>query len=244
MSSGANEPVPEPLSNDEIEQHPLLKHVPPELRVPVSKRIAFSAEHGFCYFRVPKAANSTVALTLARHAGLQVPADAPEDGARFAKKAFSGLPTLEEVEQAFRFTFVRHPVSRVLSAYLDKATRKNYAKRYGFKHRFLRRRPFTFLDFLNRLEDGVLLGNVHWAPQVIIIPYDLDRLDRIGKLENLREDLAFVIDRIFSAPLEMKMREDRRTGADKKVAEYVGPKERAIIDRLYAADFERLYPEG
>jgi hypothetical protein len=230
-----------------VEDHPLLKDIAPHLRLPVSKRICYSGRHGFCYFRVPKAANSTVVLTLAHHAGVALPEEDPTDPerrVRAAKQAFKQTPGIDEVQRSFRFTVVRNPYSRVLSAYRDKAARKNFAKRYGFQHRFFFRRPFTFLDFLKRLDDGVLRENLHWAPQVEIIPYDLDKLDRLGRVESIDDDLAFVIETVFHCPMKMLVREHRRTGADSVINKFLGSQEKAIIQRLYAGDFERLYPQS
>lgn len=229
-----------------IDRHPLLQEVRPGLRLQVSKRICYSAEFGFCYFRIPKAANSTIVLTLAGHVGISLPDEDPRDPEariRAAKKALGRMASVEALEESFNFTFVRNPYSRILSAYRDKATRANFAKRYGFAHRFFKRREFTFLDFLKRLEDGVLFENLHWAPQVEIIPYDLERLDKIGKVESIDRDLAEVVETIFHCPLEMQIREHRRTGADKVVKDYVGDREKAMLRRLYARDFECFYPE-
>lgn len=46
--------------------HPALNKIPGELRVSVWKRIAVSMERRFIYVRIPKAANSTISLTLAK----------------------------------------------------------------------------------------------------------------------------------------------------------------------------------
>ena len=234
-------PPPTPLEN-----HPLFLGIRPQLRRPVSRRVCYSAEHSFCYFRIPKAANSTIVLTLTAHAGIALPEEdpaKPEARVRTAKRAFSRVPALEEVDRAFTFTFVRNPLTRALSAYRDKAARRDYVKTYGLRHRFFPGRKFTFLDFLRRLEDGALMADPHWAPQSELIPYDPDRLDKIGKVESIDEDLRAVIEAIFQCPMEMRIRRHRRTGADRVAENCIGAEERAILQRLYARDLERFYPE-
>src|SRR5437868_13765967 len=56
--------------------HPLLWSTAIQLRRSVRNRIFCSPEFEFIYFRIPKSANSTVALTLAQRLGLGLsPAD-------------------------------------------------------------------------------------------------------------------------------------------------------------------------
>jgi hypothetical protein len=59
-----------------------------------------------------------------RHAGLGLPEEDPADPVahvRAAKKAFSCLPSLKEVDRSLTFSSVRNPYTRARSAYRDKA---------------------------------------------------------------------------------------------------------------------------
>ncbi|MDZ7747947.1 MAG: sulfotransferase family 2 domain-containing protein [Halofilum sp. (in: g-proteobacteria)] len=78
---------------------------------------------GVFYNRVPKAANSTVIVNLARE---RFGEDIPSKTAKrlFRRPAELARRELERFDELFRFTFVRNPYTRVLSAYLDKVERK------------------------------------------------------------------------------------------------------------------------
>ncbi len=108
------------LSSLSITRHPLLKDAPRHLRKNIANRFIYSHDHNFTYQRVPKAANSTISRTLAVHILGPDAVKGDEKGA-LAKKALGGLPTVKQFDASFRFTFVRDPVSRVLSAWRDKA---------------------------------------------------------------------------------------------------------------------------
>ncbi|MGI9401331.1 MAG: sulfotransferase family 2 domain-containing protein, partial [Rhizobiaceae bacterium] len=172
-------------------RHPLFSSVEPTLRLVSFRRVSMSREFGFCYFRVPKAANSTITHSLQLNMaqpGTDVPAE-------FPKYALHGVPHLHEMNELFVFTVVRSPVTRTLSAYLDKAQQAKLKRKYGLFHKD-ESRDFTFEDFLNRLKDGILHKDIHWAPQVDILPYDINKYDYIGKFEALENDLNFILESI------------------------------------------------
>ncbi len=223
--------------------HPVVRSIAPPLRGPVLDRIYHSPQHNFIYFRIPKSANSTIMLSLAQAMG---GGDIDARGAaakRAAKKSLKlALWRPSRVQQCFRFTFVRNPLTRALSAYLDKIA--------GSDPKFLadldsRGRSMAFIDFLKRLEDGHLFSNIHWAPQADIIPAPVPMLDFVGRVENLGPDLAEVLQRIFgSRDHEMVQRTVGVTSASSRLSEFYGPEERRIVRTLYARDFELFYPDA
>ncbi|TDT44345.1 sulfotransferase family protein [Halospina denitrificans] len=184
----------------------------------------------FCN-RIPKAANSSIIVNLAYcKYGREIPS-------KQAKKLFrtpSGLSKSEvgQLDQLFRFTFVRNPYTRVLSAFLDKVDRR--AKR--------RNQETSFLEFLQYLEKEGLYSNAHWAPQTSLLLMPLENFDFIGKTENLTSDLGSVLSRIGhdSAAQELQSVLSNATGAGSKIAHYYNNQEREIVERLYRGDFERL----
>ena len=186
-------------------------------------------EMGFFCNRIPKSANSTVVSSLAKwRFGREIPS-------REAKKMFltpSALSRQEaaNIEQLFRFTFVRNPYTRVLSAYLDKVERK--AERRG--------EDTSFEGFLANLEKGQLHSNAHWSPQVDLMLLPLNQFDFIGKVENLQQDLEVVRHRLMDTESEPDMVEVRSnaTNANSKIARYYTPASAKIVKKLYARDFE------
>jgi hypothetical protein len=223
--------------------HPLVRAVPPELRAAVLKRVFHSAAHRFIYFRVPKAANSTVVMSLATAMGA-----APRDhGGASAKRSGNAVLRLAlgleaRLAESFKFTFVRHPYARVLSAYLDKIAtgRPEFRRIVGLDDR-----PLSFAAFLHRLDDGYLTANIHWAPQTVIVALPPDRLDFVGRVESLDADLAQVLDRIFGpAGHGVVRRVEGVRSASGRLAEFYGPAERRLVQKLYAGDFELFYPDA
>jgi hypothetical protein len=136
----------------------------------------------------------------------------------------------------FKFSFVRHPVTRVMSCLkfadhfglsLSKRNRvgfDGYRRLFGdkvvveFDHRFYRRDEIVQPQHC----EGSVYGNI------------LDEeLDFIGKFENLAEDTEFIRDRLKIPRKELPHLERGRTSSlrpDKRVL--------AEIETLYARDFD------
>lgn len=221
---------------------PLLETTPPVLREGIARRVCCSPEFHFCYFRIPKAANSTISKTLYYHSfGHTHHVD--ELGTK-AKNSFGDIRTISGLsveslsKQYFLFTFTRNPYSRVLSAYLDKIiVGGKIAEKLGMGA------STSFYAFLKKLEDGYLYENVHWAPQTSLIPIAKEKLNFTGKVETLESDMAFLIRKLFNAECVIKNRTEGQTGATKRLDEFYGTKEKALVKRLYQSDFENFYPD-
>ncbi len=228
------------LKYGSLSRHPLVAGIVPELRNKVLNCIALSRAAGFCYFRIPKAANSTIILSLLNN----MPGNrCAETNIRYAKQSLHGIPAMDELNRLFKFTFVRHPASRCLSAFLDKCRAENLRRAYPC----LSGEPGTangFRYFLDGLQDGQLMDNLHWAPQTKILPYDFTRYDFVGKFENLEADLTICLSRLFDGTPQIHSVFERRTDAASRVNDYLGKRERDQIARLYEADFEAFYPDG
>ncbi|MCC5811240.1 MAG: sulfotransferase family protein [Ectothiorhodospiraceae bacterium] len=236
-----------------IEYSPVMRAVPKELRVRVWRRLACNPAHRFLYVRIPKAANSTVSLTLAR---LLFPDEArqlendPEGKA--ARKLFSnpspkryfGARALEK--SFFVFSFFRNPYTRVLSAYLDKLRSDENSASYDWVARaagFDDNQEMTFERFIGYLESGRnRYSNIHWAPQTAICPVPVERLHLIGRVETLQQDLTTLIESIMPQPqsVEILARQHNRQGANEKIQAYYTPELMERVQRLYEADFRLL----
>lgn len=215
-----------------------------EVMAQVDKRIAVQRDPGFVYFRIPKAANSTVVATL--HSYLQ---SGREATAEEAKRSFLRATDLEEQEVGglpltyFLFTFVRDPFARLASAYLDKvvnARDKMLGKKAVVGHLD---RPLdasvSFIEFCRFLEEGGLYSNAHWYPQVTFIPCGAEMLDFVGRVESLREDLQHLVAQIFPAVQPSIVDwAPHRTGADDRLTQLYCADSLSIVRRLYRADFE------
>ena len=225
------------LRDRRLRRHPLAAECHPAIDAGfVFARAIVSERHRFCYFRLPKCANSTVVNTLAWYDPDVTPG--PGDAtAREAKRSYGRLATaraktLDELqERYFLFTFVRNPYTRLLSAYLDKGLTKAPQR--------------SFADFITYLEHGGLYENAHWAPQVAMLPVRVERLAFIGRVEQLEQDLETVIDRIFGEGTfsAARSREVNRKGAAERLGQYYTDDLAARVYTLYREDFETFgYP--
>lgn len=186
-------------------------------------------ELGFFCNRIPKAANSTVVTNLAK---LKFGKDIPS---KQAKKMFLTPGRLSQTEvdgfdRLFKFTVVRDPFSRTLSAYLDKIERR--ALRAG--------KQSSFGDFLNALDkERYLFSNAHWAPQSALMLIPVEQFDYIGKVENLSADLAYIKQRIRPETAEpVTSMKANATGAKDKLIEYYSPELIQKVRDIYRQDFE------
>lgn len=218
-----------------LQRHPLLRSIKGVQTASIAKRILYSPEHGFCYFRIPKAGSSTVLVTLgnAIYGRDVTPA--------FVQARHHRIPSPVEASQAFAFTVVRNPKSRVLSTYLDKSRSPSMRK----KHDFLAYKPGSregFQHFLDALEAGELMSNTHWAPQSSILPFSQQQLDYVGRFENFDDDLAHCMSAIFGREIGIRTHRPHKTQSRELMHQFIEPKAQQQIRRLYLQDFERFYP--
>lgn len=236
-----------------IRVHPAMASVPRELRVRAWRRLASEPTHGFLYMRIPKAANSTVSLTLARALfPEQADALAADTEGKAARKLFP-IPSPRRylgpssLGRAFlTFGFYRNPYTRLLSAYLDKVQSAENQEAYQWVARdagYADNREMTFERFVAYLERRRnRYANIHWAPQTAITPLPVEELDFVGYTECLREDLARLLEQLLDEPpaFELVVREHNRQGANQKLREHYTPELMERVHRLYEPDFQRL----
>ncbi len=193
---------------------------------------------GFFYNRIPKAANSTVICNLA------VLRDKAIVASRIAKTTFRTPSSLTRndmpsFERCFKFTVVRNPYTRILSAYLDKIVRE---KKSATGIRKNQDGKTTFADFCDYLNAGGLYKNAHWAPQISLLLLPKERFDFIGKVETLQKDMRHIWQRLApdSVNPAFQTTAPHRTDAKTRVTEYLSRHCRKMISSLYKQDFEEF----
>ncbi len=211
------------------------------------KHSAVSMEWGFTYIRIPKAANSTVGMTLDHH----FPGSGRTD--RVGRRAYRKLSRLNGdearrvFEEHFIFSVVRNPYHRILSAYLDKIAPGEEARigaRFATEIRRSGGGDITFNAFCRWLSRGGLNRDIHWIPQMDILSIvGFERLDYIGHVETLQDDVPGILRRIAG---DKDIRSDlvragpRPTKAAEKCRHYYDEEAFDIVRTLYGQDFERL----
>lgn len=204
-------------------------------------RGCYSPIEPFFYSRIPKAANTTIVAALARHSRFRVRHPRRDDPKyRFQRPLFLSSREVRRLEtDAFVFTVVRNPYSRVLSAYLDKVGRLRHQGR-RFVHWAQRHgQPTDFLGFCRFLRHGGLFLDMHWAPQADILCLPLERFDFIGRVESLDRDLPLVLQHLFGVAAALPgRRAGTPTHADQHLKEAYGAEQQQTIAELYRLDFE------
>jgi hypothetical protein len=147
-------------------------------------------------------------------------------------------------EQYFRFTYVRNPFTRVLSAYLEKVLAEPLEK--------IRLLPTlglpansspTFLDFLKAIHgqrDG--WRDIHWATQSRLIQSNNIPYHYVGRFESFEHSFPKLLERM-GIPKESHKSSTQAlhaTGAGKRLREFFGPAERDLVLTIYEADFNNF----
>ena len=158
-----------------------------------------------------------------------------------------------------KYTMVRDPYTRVLSAYLNKIEQRLPVKSEGegdhfdkivrdidaFRRSVLKpdRYPsITFEVFLLWLRDSGswFTKDEHWAPQVTLLRQPEVEFDIIGRFEDLEEDAPKILKAMgcrqqFPSQVELKF---TPTGARSKVAKYFNDTTRKMSEQVFSKDFE------
>ena len=211
----------------------------------INSRALVSTKNQFIYFRIPKAANSAVVASLLAGES-QMHRDAVEaiktGGPKLSSLSAKQVDRI--VNDYHLFTFVRNPITRIYSCYLDKIARSKPESRVVTM--WLKRdngAVVTFDEFLDFLEhDQNIYKDAHWARQTDLIPLGLSSLHLIGTVESFDRDFNKLVDLLGLAGRIPKRFAPHATGATEKLAE-LGSEQIQRIIRLYHDDFEKLkYP--
>ncbi len=232
---------------------PFYRRYPPDAPVAhIKNRATISKAYGFAYFRVPKAANSSVLMSLCEAMGYVDTGSKPEiDEIKrrgFYKPYELSMADVRALEsEYFLFAFVRNPFSRVVSAYLDKVASGHEPRIREKVESYLERARGSeisfpeFLDFLSA--NNNIKSDAHWMPQETLLTLPIDKFSYIGNIETFGDDMATIMKRIFGGG-NTELCAPHGTSASKKVHDFVGEAEKKKIVSLYARDFELLgYPK-
>lgn len=214
--------------------HPYFAPFRASLRRGIARRICKFLTRDAIYFRIPKAANSTIVRTI--HTAENINPGKQVTDARAIdelKEMYNTIPSQSEFDRCFKFTFVRNPHTRALSAYRERVLSGRYADKEHMRLFYKGSEPVSFLEFLSILEDGHLYEDPHWAPQSDLVR--TDRLDFVGKIESLDADLTSVLERLKF--------EDRRIvsfspHATNSSSTPLATVEKRRVERLYQRDFD------
>ena len=236
------------LKNRRILSAPIYRKYPPRISpIICDSRCAISLPHRFVYFRIPKAANSTVTASLHFLQSGEKPSNWREMDR--AKKSYTTPSRLscrhaeDTFKNFFTFTVVRDPFSRLISGYLDKIVGGEGPYRATVAH-FLHQpleSEISLSEFVSFLEHGDNRNSdPHWCQQTDLIFLPVDELDFIGRFENLDHDLSHILEQIFPGRRQSVNWIPHATNASERVTSLIDEALSARIARLYQDDFNRL----
>lgn len=183
-----------------------------------------------CIFvHVPKCAGISVARSLFGCDG----------GLHATVRQYQVIFPYREFQEYFKFTFVRNPWDRVVSAYffLKQGGMTELDRRFAERHLS----PYSDFDSFVRegLGSGPVRGFFHFRSQ---LEYLKDRrggipIDFIGYFENIQEDFAGIAHRLG---VEAELKKENVTHKRKPYTEYYTPETIEIVGNLYREDIEAL----
>lgn len=223
-------------------------------------------KHRLIYLRVPKCASTTIRLSLSTLA-----LGTPPNPELIAKRRVSGLGSTALVgfstfyrlvndANTLRFTFVRNPYARLLSAWADKFQGKPliagdqfidvYRARRASISRSLPDGAGHTLSFSQFVEFAVATADQrvdeHWQLQDDFVTVPGITLDLIGKVETLEHDFRRVLDQIGATDQSRQMALlQLNTSPHEPWQHYYTTEIANRVYRAYERDFDRFgYPRA
>ncbi len=212
-----------------------------------------SARFPYCFMENPKVASTTLLTELHR----QELGSTDQPLANVHERRLSPLPKLSALgakeqwrmllsDEIFRFTFVRNPYSRLLSAYLSKIDKS------------LRPKAQILAALSGKAEDEIAdlthvvsfaefvevvcslkpeAMNSHWKPQVMQTLYNAVDFHFIGQFERLNDDFSAVRKRLFGIEVGELPYSKNKTASSAKVESYYTPGLQAKVAQKFESDF-------
>ena len=185
--------------------------------------ITKSDSHKFIYYRVPKTATRSILFCLAEKTVLDFGKPVILDG--------YDVDYNNDWNNYFQFAFVRNPFDRILSCFIDK-TKNVIGTKWELEY-FSKYKHSSFEEFVMDLDNDSINQEGHTKEQHLMI--NLNRVDFIGKFENLNQDFKYVCENLNIAIEHIPHR--NATDHD-KYQNYYNDKTIAKIKELYSKDME------
>ncbi len=207
----------------------------------INTNVCIDYDLGMLYNRVQKSANSyTCMLLYLIKNNMESMNYTSEMKAHWLRPDDLNAKQVDAVEDLCKFTFVRSPYTRVLSAYNDKI--ENQLEKSNSNYII---KSNSFGEFLDTLAEGNLYLNKHWVPQTELLAFPARKFDYIGKVENYESDFL-QISECFDFQQSVNVsdilnqtgeRDGHRTNSSQQLKEYYDDKKIDKVNRLYEKDF-------
>lgn len=219
--------------------------------------INISEQSSFIYFETAKVACSTIKKTLQDLEAEIAGVDPMPEVRNIHRKRVSPLksPSIIGIERflellnnknLFKFSFVRNPFSRVLSAYLDKIQkntpeREKIIQRLGMDSNA----EITLMQFLECISDTPIRKmDHHWRPQYYQIFFELIDYNMIGRFENFVHDFELILGKLYpnQSPdkLKIKRYSPHSTQASARLSNFYTEHSIKLVQDIYKRDFDNF----
>lgn len=227
---------------------------------PESKHLMVYTRAGLIYNRIKKSANRSVLMynrdVLSYHFNNSTYVSSDKQYEKH-DQAVSGKPflslalsDLRNLKNYTKFTVVRNPYTRILSAFRQKIVISG-ARRESRYHGLPGCGDDSaqgFKCFVKFLEDGGLYYNRHWWPQIDLLAMPIEHFDFVLHVEKIASQLPEVYKKAglsipntydFSSPHELEQAQKCKiTGSSTVVELYYDDETMMRVADLYARDFE------
>jgi hypothetical protein len=228
------------MNKDSAISEPMLPASPPPFRRRLTRTwFQIRHPHRFRLIQEQTAAEKCMFVHIPKCAGTSVRRSLfGRDGGHRPLEIFRTMVPPEMFDQSFKFTFVRNPWDRLVSAFFF--LQKSDLER---NQRFARRNLSAFTDFDSFVRQWLTRKSIwnftHFLPQHHFICID-QRLgvDFVGFYENLSEDFAIVAKKI-GRPTTLRD-ENRLGGRAKDYRQYYNDETRQMVADVYAEDIALL----
>ena len=192
---------------------------------PFSKRkyhLSYDIRHKALWFRVYKAATRTIDHHLKKDSKSGEYIYSSEVGYK------AGM-----YKKYFKFTFVRNPISRFLSAWKNKVLETNSFNFSEEEHEQMKNLDH-FIDWVKKID--IKTCDEHLREQCSLI--DLNNVDFIGRFENFEEDFEYVTRKI-GISYQNKVHVNKSNELEFSISN----KNKTDIAHIYSKDIRLFYPD-
>ena len=213
----------------------------------IDNNLHVSVDHKYMYCDIPKAGCTTIKQTLVESVERKVVNYNVHDRAQTPLRRPSEVfDDIKELEAYFKFTFVRNPYTRMLSAYLDKIQGNKLEKRgivnvLGMDINDYENIDIPFKLFLDTLASmEIRRMNGHFRPQVMQSCYAVINYNYIGKFESFEADLVTVLEKLGCrnvSPRMIKTIRHHKTNASELHEQYYDAETENLVKEIYKDDF-------
>ena len=173
----------------------------------------------------------------------------------------SDMPNRDEIladTQVRKYTMVRNPFSRTLSAYLNKihpfTVNEEAMKSFQYFHNVFQDleayshdslgKDVDFASFLKWIEDGSseYTQDQHWALQSGVVGNDLELFDFVGRFEKISEDAPTILN-LIGCDIGFPTQSDvsfRPTNANNRMKSFYSDESIELVKSIYRPDFLAL----